>query len=178
MSRQIKLLLVILCLASTTLIHAQSEVPEPALEFIFEATVTLDPPREVGITRYGKRRIIPITGGSFEGPDIRGEVLPGGADWQTVREDGTADLVANYSLKTDDGVIIYIENKGVRTASPEVMARMMSGEAVSPAEYYMRTSATLEVAKDSKYAWLNQTIIISSGMKKGNTVVLRFYKVL
>lgn len=177
MRHQIKLLIVILCLVPT-LINAQSEIPEPSLEFIFEAIVTLDPPHEVGITRYGNRRIIPITGGSFEGPEIRGEVQAGGADWQTVREDGTADLVANYSLKTDDGVIIYIENKGVRTAPPEVMARMKAGEAVSPDEYYMRTSATLEVSKESKYAWLNKSIIISSGMKKGNSVVLRFYKVL
>lgn len=151
---------------------------DPQLEFIFEATVTLDPPQEVGIAKYGKRRIIGINGGSFAGPDMKGSVLPGGADWQTVREDGTADLVAKYSLKTDDGTIIFIENSGIRTAAPEVLARLARGEEVSPSEYYMRTATTFEVDAKSKYAWLNKSVVISTGMRKANSVVLRFYKVL
>jgi hypothetical protein len=157
---------------------AQYDIPDPELEFIFEATVTLDPPREVGITKYGKRRIIGINGGTFEGPNIKGVVLPGGADWQTVREDGTADLVATYSLKTDDGVIIFIENKGIRTAPKEVLARLAKGEDVPASEYYMRTSASFEVDAESKYNWLNKSIVISTGMRKANSVILRFYKVL
>lgn len=157
---------------------AQYDIPDPELEFIFEATVTLDPPREVGITKYGKRRIIGINGGTFEGPNIKGEVLPGGADWQTVREDGTADLVATYSLKTDDGVIIFIENKGIRTAPKEILARLAKGEDVPASEYYMRTSASFEVDTESKYNWLNKSIVISTGMRKANSVILRFYKVL
>lgn len=157
---------------------AQHEPPKPGLEFIFEATVTLDPPREVGITKYGKRRIIGINGGTFEGPDIKGVVLPGGADWQTVRQDGTADLVANYSLQTDDGVIIYIQNEGIRTASPAVLARLAKGEDVPPSEYYMRTSAKFEVANGSKYDWLNKAVVISTGIRRANSVILHFYKVL
>jgi len=152
--------------------------PDPQLEFIFEAVVTLDPPREVGITKYGKRRIIGISGGKFSGPRINGVVMPGGADWQTVRADGTADLVAKYSLKTDDGVIIFVENIGIRAARPEVLARIAKGEHVPPSEYYMRTAATFEVASDSKYDWLNKAVVISTGMRKANSVVLRFYKVL
>lgn len=158
--------------------YAQHVPPEPKLEFIFEATVTLDPPREVGITKYGKRRIIGINGGTFEGPDIKGVVLPGGADWQTVRKDGTADLVANYSLQTDDGVIIYIQNEGIRTAAPEVLARLAKGEDVPPSEYYMRTSAKFEVETGSKYDWLNKLVVISTGIRKANSVILHFYKVL
>ena len=156
----------------------QQMLADPQLEFIFEATVTLDPPQEVGAAKYGKRRIIGINGGHFEGPDIRGIVLSGGADWQTVREDGTADLVAKYSLKTDDGVIIFIENSGIRTATPEVLARLARGEEVPPAEYYMRTAATFEVDAKSKYHWLNKSVIISTGMRKADQVILRFYKVL
>ena len=163
--------LVILC-------SAQPILEKPELEFIFEATVTLDPPREVGDTKFGKRRIIGINGGTFEGPNLKGVVLAGGADWQTVRKDGTADLVAKYSLKTDDGVIIFIENTGIRTAKPEVLARLAKGENVPPSAYYMRTSATFEVAADSKYAWLNKAVVISTGMRKANSVVLHFYKVL
>ena len=168
----------ILLIGITQTLTAQHSLPAPELEFIFEATVTLDPPREVGITKYGNRRIIGINGGKFEGPNMKGEVLPGGADWQTVRKDGTADLVANYSLKTDDGVIIYIENKGIRTATPEVLARLSKGEDVPPSEYYMRTSASFEVKDGSKYDWLNKSVVISTGMRKANSVILRFYKVL
>ncbi len=170
-------LLPLLMLASVPA-FAQHELADPQLEFIFEATVTLDPPQEVGNTKYGRRRVININGGTFDGPNIKGVVLDGGADWQTVRTDGTADLVAKYSLQTDDGAIIYIQNSGIRTAKPEVLARLARGEDVPPSEYYMRTAATFEVAEDSEYAWLNKAVVISTGMRKANSVVLRFYKVL
>jgi len=153
-------------------------LPKPELEFIFEITATLDPPQELGKTKYGIRRIINITGGTVAGPKINGKVLRGGADWQTVREDGTADLVAKYSLITDDGVIIFVENTGIRTAPGEVLARLAKGEDVPPSEYYMRTSAKMEVASGSKYDWLNKSVIISTGMRKANSVVIHFYRVL
>jgi hypothetical protein len=105
-------------------------------------------------------------------------VLRGGADWQTVREDGTADLVAKYSLMTDDGVIIFVENTGIRTAPKEVLARLAKGEDVPPSEYYMRTSAKMEVKAGSKYDWLNKSVIISTGMRKANSVIIHFYRVL
>lgn len=157
--------------------EAQSSLPEPKLEFIFEAKVTLDPVQELGITTYGKRRIIPITGGTFEGPLMRGVIVPGGADWQTVRTDGSADLEARYTLKTDDNVLIYIQNKGVRHAKPEVLARMAKGEKVDPSEYYMRTAATFEVA-DGKYAWLTKAVVVSTGARMSDHVLLKFYRVL
>ena len=153
-------------------------LPKPELEFLFEVTATLDPPQELGKTKYGIRRIINITGGTVVGPKIKGEVLRGGADWQTVREDGTADLTAKYSLKTDDGVIIFVENTGIRTAPKEVLARLSKGEDVPPSEYYMRTTAKMEVAAGSKYDWLNKSVIISTGMRRANSVVIHFYRVL
>lgn len=161
---------------TTSSVAAQSSLAEPSLEFIFEAKVTLDTVQELGITTYGKRRIIPITGGSFEGPNIKGSIVPGGADWQTVRADGTADLEARYTLKTDDGALIYIQNRGIRHAKPEVLKRMARGEKVDPSEYYMRTSATFEVA-EGKYNWLTKTVIISTGARMKDHVVLKFYKV-
>jgi hypothetical protein len=153
-------------------------LPKPELEFLFEITATLDPPQELGKTKYGIRRIINITGGTVTGPKIKGKVLRGGADWQTVREDGTADLVAKYSLMTDDGVIIFVENTGIRTAPREVLARLARGEDVPPSEYYMRTSAKMEVKAGSKYDWLNKSVIISTGMRKANSVIIHFYRVL
>jgi hypothetical protein len=172
----IKLLFFFL-LMTTAKTEAQSGLPEPKLEFIFEAKVTLDPVQELGITTYGKRRIIPITGGTFDGPLMRGSVLAGGADWQTVRTDGTADLEARYTLKTDDGVLIYIQNKGVRHAKPKVLARMAKGEKVDPSEYYMRTAATFEVA-EGKYSWLTKCVVVSTGARMADHVLLKFYRVL
>lgn len=157
--------------------QSQTVLPEPQLELIFEAKVTLDPAQELGVTTYGKRRIIPITGGTFEGPNLKGTILPGGADWQTVRADGSADLEARYTLKTDDGILIYIQNKGIRHAKPEVLARLSKGEKVDPKEYYMRTAAFFEVA-DGKYAWLNKTVVISTGARMADHVLLKFYRVL
>lgn len=155
---------------------AAQNLPDPKLEFAFEATVILDPPQELGMTAYGKRRIIPITGGTFVGPNIKGTILPGGADWQTVRADGTADLEARYTLKTDDGTLIYIQNKGIRTGKPEVLARLGKGEKVDPTEYYMRTTATFEVSGE-KYAWMAKAVFVATGMRNANSVILRFYRV-
>ena len=173
----IKFLLLTTLMTTTKNLTAQTTLPEPTLELIFEAKVTLDAVQELGITTYGKRRIIPITGGTFQGTHIKGVVLPGGADWQTVRADGTADLEARYTLKTDDGVLIYIQNKGVRHAKPEVLARMAKGEKVDPKEYYMRTAASFEVA-EGKYGWLNKAVVISTGARMADHVLLRFYRVL
>ena len=177
MKFSIKLLFLFTLMAHFENAQSQTTLSEPTLEFIFEAKVTLDPAQELGITTNGKRRIIPITGGTFEGINMKGTILPGGADWQTVRADGSADLEARYTLKTDDGVLIYIQNKGIRHAKPEVLARMAKGEKVDPKEYYMRTAASFEVA-DGKYAWLNKAVVISTGARMADHVLLKFYRVL
>lgn len=167
----------LLFLASWLLLQNLAAQTEPALEFLFEARLTLDTPQVLGKTNYGLRRIVNITGGTFEGKNLRGTVLPGGADWQTIRADGTADIEARYTLKTDDGALIYVQNRGIRTGSPEVLARMARGEAVGPAEYYMRTATSFEVAGE-KYGWLSRLVVVSSGARLKNEVVLRFYRVL
>lgn len=152
-------------------------LPIPTLEFAFEATVLLDPVQDLGVTTYGKRRIIPIVGGHFEGSQIKGTILAGGADWQTLRANGTADLEARYTLKTDDGVLIYIQNTGIRAGKPEVLARLAKGEPVDPSTYYMRTTAVFEVAEGA-YSWLTQHVFVATGMRRANSVILHFYKVL
>lgn len=174
-SKKVVALLVMLAISNVA--FSKARIPTPGLEFLFEATVTLNSPQELGITKYGKRRIIGINGGTFKGPKIKGVVVDGGADWQTVRADGTADLVATYSLKTHDGYYIFIENQGIRTAKPEVLARLAKGEDVPAAEYYMRTAAKLEVDNNSPYAYLNRSVVISTGMRKANSVILHFYRV-
>ena len=173
MKMGIRVFLIAIALGAWAQVNAQSRVPEPTLEFLFEENVLLEPAQELGVTTYGNRRIINIVGGTFEGPRLKGKILSGGADWQTVREDGTADLVAQYTLQTDDGALIYIVNKGVRHASPEVLERMKNGENVDPSEYYMRTAATFETSHE-KYKWLNKVIAVASGARLADAVILRF----
>lgn len=150
---------------------------DPTLEFAFEFKVLVAAPQNFGTTTYGQRRVVPVIGGTFEGPAIRGVILPGGSDWQTVRADGTIDLEARYTLQTDDGVLILIENRGIRTGSPDVLARLAQGQEVSPAEYYMRSYALFETG-DNQYGWLSHTVFVGTGMRSGNQVTIRFYKVL
>jgi hypothetical protein len=154
-----------------------SASPDPKLEFAFTATIALGIVQEVGITPHGKRRIIPIAGGTFEGPSIKGTVEPGGADWQIVRTDNVAELDAQYTLKTDDGVFIYIKNKGYRHGSAEVLQRLAKGEAVDPKEYYFRTVPVFEVASE-KYDYLNKYVYIATAERKKESVIIHFYKVL
>jgi hypothetical protein len=156
---------------------AQFSPQAPQLEFVCELKIKLKTPMVVGETPHGIRRIIPITGGTFEGPKIKGEVLDGGADWQIVRKDGVAELEAHYQIKTDDGVIIYLKNTGLRVASPEVAARIGRGEQVSPSEYYMRTNLKFEAPK-GKYEWMNNAIFICNGFRNPDNVVIQVWKVL
>src|SRR4029077_16175028 len=99
----------------------------PQLAFALELRVQVGPPLELGETTGGRRRIIPIVGGRFEGPSLKGTVLPGGADWQMIRRDGVAQIEARYTLQTDTGQLIYIGNDGLRHAAPDVMQQLMAG---------------------------------------------------
>ena len=158
-------------------IYAQSIFEAPKLEFVCELKVKLKAPYVVGETPHGIRRIIPIVGGTFEGPNIKGEILDGGADWQIVRKDGVAELEAHYQIKTDDGVIIYIKNTGLRVASPEVAARISRGEAVPASEYYFRAIPKFE-APAGKYEWMNNAIFICKGVRNPDNVAIQVWKVL
>ena len=157
-----------LALGKTNFNKKEDDAPE--LEFAFAAKVTVDKIIDMGKTPHGQRRVINITGGSFEGAAIKGKVLPGGADWQIVREDGVLELNAIYTLQTDDGVLIYVNNKGYRNASAEVTKRIMNGEAVSPKEYYFRTTPFFETAS-AKYDYLNNHIFICTAERKVDYVL-------
>lgn len=121
-----------------------SIVDQPGLEFLYRSVVTLGQPIEVGQTARGNRRIIPITGGTFEGPNIRGEIMPMGWDWQLTREDGCTEIIADYFLRTDDGVVINVVNSGA-------LCRPAADGTVMPA----RTSPVFE-APLGKYDWLGK----------------------
>jgi hypothetical protein len=151
--------------------------PPPGLEFAFEAVAEIGAPQDLGLTPHGRRRIIPVLGGRFEGPSIRGRILPGGADWQILRSDGAAELDARYTLETDDGALIYVSNRGMRSGSPEVLARLNAGETVDPASYYFRTVAEFETGA-AAYQWLTQAIFLASAERYPDKVIVRFWKLL
>lgn len=147
-----------------------------ALTHATDLVVELSRPHEMGNCPLGTRRIIPIVGGSASGPLLSGRILPFGADWQTVSEDGIADLDARYAIETTDGAVIEVISQGIRHASPEVHARIAAGEQVDPAEYYMRTAIRLESGSPA-YEWVNRALFIAHGGKVGNTVRLAVYRV-
>ena len=146
------------------------------LEPLLSARIELAPPQELGDGPQGRRRIIGITGGRFQGPRLSGRVLAGGADWQVIRADGVADLDARYTLQTDDGALIYVRNHGYRHGPPEVIRKLSAGEAVDPALYYMRTTPLFETGVE-KYSWLNRLICIATGARRASAVELDIFEV-
>jgi hypothetical protein len=150
--------------------------PALTLQFLFGAEVTLAPPQELGDSPLGRRRIIPITGGSFRGDRLAGRVLPGGADWQVIRADGVAELDARYTLETDDGALIYVRNFGTRHGPADVMQRLAAGEPVDPALYYMRTTPRFETGAE-RYSWLNRIICVGTGARRAASVELEIFEV-
>jgi len=156
-----------------------ADEPPPVLrtEFAFEARVKVDRPILIGESSHGLRRIIPILGGPVQGPALKGKVIAGGADWQHVRSDGAWELQARYTVQTEDGVLIMVENRGVRYGKPEVMERLAKGEKVDADQIYCRTVATFEAPRDSKYEWMNHTLFVGSVERLPDAAIVRFYKV-
>ena len=150
--------------------------PKPNLTFMARFSVDLVAPIwELGKTSdLGKRRIIPITGGTFKGPLINGEILNNGADWQTVTADGLAIIDTRYLLKMDDGELVYLQTRGVRYGPPEVMVEVAKGKPVDPSKYYFRLYMNFETAS-KKYDWLNRAMGVGYAMRLGNAVVYDAY---
>lgn len=146
------------------------------LQFLLGAEITLAPPQELGDSPLGRRRIIPITGGTFRGERLSGRVLPGGADWQIIRSDGVAELDARYTLETEDKALIYVRNFGYRHGPAEVLQRLAAGEPVDPSLYYMRTTPRFETGAE-RYRWLNRIICVATGARRAAAVELEVFEV-
>ncbi len=148
----------------------------PPLSLAFRAFITLGPVVELGTTDSLRNRFIPITGGRVEGPRLQGEVLPGGGDWQSLREDGLTTLEAKYTLKAADGALISIVNPGVRRGPPEVMRRLAAGERVDPALYYFRTSPRFTVPA-GPHRWLMENTFVGVGKRWPDSVEIEIWTV-
>jgi hypothetical protein len=154
---------------------AQQPPAVPKFTFAFEVRASVGAPLEVGNVAQGRRRIVPITGGTFEGSGLRGKVMPGGADWQIIRADGFTELDTRYTLETATGQIVYVQNAGMRHAAPDVMKRLLAGELVDPALVYFRTIPKFETASPD-LQWLTRAVFIGMGERYPNDVRIRFYR--
>lgn len=122
--------------------------PVPGIEFVYEAIVLLEPSTPVGETPFGRRNRIPIIGGEFAGPNIKGRVLPGGMDWQLIRPDHFTVIEADYIMQTDDGALIHVYNKGVVGITAD-------------GGFYARSTPWFE-SPNGPHVWLNQAVFVGT----------------
>jgi hypothetical protein len=156
---------------------SSGRLPEPRLTQVYRLEATLGQPLDLGATPRGHRRIVPLTGGTFTGPELRGTLLPGAsADWQIVLPDGTALGDIRYTLQTDAGELLYVQSRSVRHGSAEVLARLGRGEDVDASEYTFRTSTQIETAAPH-LDWLNKGVFVSVGGRQTGRVIYETYLV-
>ena len=140
--------------------------------------VTVAPPQTIGAVPHGTRRTAPLMGGEFEGPRLRGSVLPGGSgDWLLLRADGVLELDLRATLRTDDGALISMRSFGLRHGPPDVIAAIARGEAVDPATYYFRTTPRFDTAHPV-YAFLNHLVAVASGDRRTEGPIYTIHEVL
>ena len=150
---------------------------EPRLKFFADLRVEVGAPQQVGQTVHGLRRLIPITGGTATGDGWSARVLPGGADFQLIVNDRLSELDACYVLETDAGDFIYVQNRAVRSGPPELIARLVRGEPVDPAQIYFRCSPSFETAAPA-LSWMGERMFVGTGARYPDAVVMRFFELL
>jgi hypothetical protein len=143
--------------------------------FIFQ--IDVKPPTIIGATPGHDRRIGEITGGRFEGEGLRGRILSGGSDWQSLRSDGATTLNVRLVMETDDGALIGMTYAGVRHGPKEVLDRIARGEKVNPSEYYMRATPYYETSAP-KYDRLNRIVSLALGHRVAGGAIYQVFEVL
>jgi hypothetical protein len=151
-------------------------MPEIRTEFLFTIALEVEV-RDLGDTPYGGRRIARFGTGSFEGPKLRGTVLPGGAGWMLMRRDGVLEIEVRLTLETDDQQQIYMSWKGFRHGPKEVIDRLNRGETVDPETYYFRTTPYFETSS-GKYSWMNRICSIATGSRAASGRTFQVFQVL
>jgi hypothetical protein len=150
--------------------------PQLATKYVFTITAHIGPVTSAGDIGTGVRRIIPITGGEVRG-DITGKVCPFGADFQIIRPNELIELEAKYAFETDDGAVVYVENKGLRFGPIELLQQLKRGEPVDPRLIYFRTVPKFETGA-AKYRWLMEHLFIGSAARHADRVVIDVHQVL
>jgi hypothetical protein len=149
----------------------------PHMEFLYDINLDAFDVQDVGLTPSGRRRIVIVKSGRFEGPRLKGEVLPGGGDWTLERTDGSRRLDVRMTLKTDDGHLIYTSYSGILQVSADVMRRITEGANVDVSEYYFRATPLFETAS-GKYGWLNGIVALGLGWRTSAQAGYKVYQVL
>jgi hypothetical protein len=145
-------------------------------EFLIDLRAEVGELISLGPCPLGERRLVPIDGGRFEGPELRGTII-GGADWQIQRSDGALELDARYAIRDERGGVVQVLSQGYRHGPPEVMARLARGEDVDPASYFFRTTMRFETGA-SELAWLNRTIAVATAERRARRVDIRAFRLL
>jgi hypothetical protein len=147
---------------------------DPRPDLVGEVEAKVGPPLSIGAGPAGERRVVPILGGRVAGPRLSGEVMAGGADYQLIRADGVTEIEARYTLRLDDGTLVYVVNRGLRHAAPEDMARLLRGEPVPPERVYFRTAPAFETAAPA-HGWLMRTLFLGLGERRPDSVRVRIF---
>src|SRR5690349_23518493 len=145
--------------------------------YVFTLTVRIADVTTAGEIGHGVRRIIPIIGGEVKGEKVNGKVLPFGADFQIIRPNELIDLEARYAFETDDGAVVYVENKGIRFGPVDLLQKLKRGEPVDPKLIYFRTAPKFETGHE-RYRWLMQHIFVASAARHADRVVVDVHMVL
>jgi hypothetical protein len=151
----------------------------PVLEtrYVFTITVEIGDVTTAGQTGHGVRRIIPITGGTVKGAGVNGKVCAFGADFQVIRPNELIELEAKYAFETDDGAVVYIENKGLRFGPVDLLQKLKRGEPVDPKQIYFRTMPKFETGHE-KYRWLMENLFVASAARHADRVVIDVHQLL
>jgi hypothetical protein len=140
--------------------------------------VRVGTPVNIGAVPHGVRRTAPLAGGAFEGPRVRGTILPASsADWQLLRSDGVLEMDLRCTLRTDDGALISMSSFGLRYGPPQVIAAIGRGDTVDPSTYYFRTLPRFKTAHPS-YSFLNRVIAVASGDRRPEGPIYTIHEVL
>ncbi|KAG4029276.1 hypothetical protein MFRU_016g00340 [Monilinia fructicola] len=159
-------------------------LPTPSLQFLFHLECEMEDFHPIGDGGHGNRATVIFKGGRFEGPRIRGTILPGGGDWETIQntsaptEIQTAHLDTRYNLLTHDNHCIYLRTTGVRTGPREILEALGEEDKHGANEYKMRLNMTFECDDGGKYGWLNRVVGIASSGRNGTRVIYDAYEVL
>src|ERR1700756_3511719 len=151
--------------------------PELQTRYVFTIPPRIGEVPPAGDIGTGARRIIPIIGGEVRGEAINGKVLPFGADFQIVRPSQLIELEAKYAFETDDGAVVYVENKGIRFGPFDLLEKLKRGEPVDPKLIYFRTVPKFETGAE-KYHWLMEHIFVASAARHADRVVIDVHMVL
>jgi hypothetical protein len=167
-----QLFIMALLLGCMLSVSAQSYPPKdtPQLEFALQLKVTLGQAFSIENTQHGRRTVIPITGGTFEGPGIKGTIINGGADYQLANAQGRTELEAIYCIKTDDDIYIHVRNRGIIAGGQDADGKPT---------FYFKTAPQFEAPADSKYGWLNNALFVCAPdfSQQFQGIVLNVWKV-